>query len=109
MDKILRVSYVYTKKDGEKVKVPEKYIKDRGNPGKGPKLIPPLKKGEFKKIGYDVNKSNLSRHRALNRGVKEYTKNTMIRRLNAISTLLKNTSPKKSEIFKKDMYYVQRL
>lgn len=71
-------------------------------------LIPPLKKGMLKRIGYNVNKSDLSRHRAINKGIKEYSKNTMIRRLNAVSVFLKNSSPKKAKIFKKDMYYVQK-
>ncbi len=100
--KIFRKGFSFKRKDGTLVKVPGKYIIDRGMPGKGPKLIPKLKKGMLSRIGYNVNNGDVSRHRALNKGVEEYSKNTMIKRLNAVSIFLKNTSPKKSEIFRKD-------
>lgn len=106
--KIFRKGFSFTRKDGTLVKVPGKYIIDRGMPGKGPKLIPPLKKGMLSKIGYSVNKGDLSRHRALNKGIEEYGKNTLIKRLNAVSIFLKNTSPKKSEIFRKDTRWVSQ-
>lgn len=106
--KILRSGYKYKRADGTNVSVPDKYIIDRGAPGKGAKVIPKLEPGKLTSIGYNVNKSLLSRHRAVNKGVRKYGYSPMIKRLNAVSVLLKRTSPKKSEKFRNDMEYLQK-
>ena len=93
----------YTTKNGVKVKA--KCIKDQGLPGKGPKLIPKLNEGTLG--NYSTKKSDLSRHRALMKASRQTSPNTVIRKLNAVSILTKNTSPKASKTMKKDMKYVR--
>ncbi len=102
---IKRVSYE-TKKG---VQVPEVCIKDLGKPGKGPKLFPPLTKGTLTKHGYSSDDKKEDRHNALIKAALDYGKNDVIRKLNAVSILVRNTNPKKSEIFHKDMLFVQKL
>ncbi len=100
-DQILRKAYT-TKND---VHVKATCIKDQGLKGKGPKLIPKLESGTLH--NYHYNKSDLSRHRALLKSSRNSDYNTVIRKLNAISILTKNTIPKASKTYKKDMHYVQ--
>ena len=93
----------YKTKKGTKVKA--SCIKDQGLPGKGPKVLPELKKGT---LGlYSTKKTDLSRHRALLKAARNTSKNTVIRKLNAVSILTKNTSPKSSKKVRKDMHYLQ--
>ena len=112
--KILRKAYTrkaYTKKDGTRVaksKVPASCVKDTGKKGKGPELIGKLKQGDLTKHGYKLDKTELARHRAIHKAVKEYGKNSVIRKLNALSILMRNTQPNNSKKLRKDMEYVQK-
>jgi hypothetical protein len=94
----------YTTKNN--VYVPSKCIKDRGLPGKGPKILPKLKQGTLE--GYSTKKSDLSRHRALLKHSREKSKSTVIKKLNAVKILTKNTSPKTSKKIQKDIKYLQK-
>lgn len=98
---ILRDAYI-TKKG---VHVSEVCVKDTGMPGKGQKIIPKLESGTLH--NYHYNKSDLSRHRALLQAARNSDYNAVIRKLNAISILTKNTIPKASKMYIKDMHYVQ--
>ncbi len=103
--KILRKSY--TKKNGTKVK--STCIKDLGLQGKGPIILPKLQQGTLTKFGYSSKNSNIKRRTSLKKAVKKYTKPAVIHKLNAISTLTKNTNPTLSKIYKQDMVFVQSL
>lgn len=72
-----------------------------------PKKIPPLKKGLLTSLGYSTKESATLRHIALNKAIKQYGQGNIVNKLNAVSTLTKNTNPKVSETFKRDMKYVQ--
>ena len=98
---IKRVSYT-TKK---KTYVHEACIKSRGLPGKTglryggkgqPKGIGPLKKGELGKYGYHhLDKlSKTERKLSLKMAVKDMGAPRVVRKLGAIRTYLKNTSPR---------------
>ncbi len=93
----------YTTKN--KVHVKATCIIDRGNPGKGPKILPELKKGTLE--GYHYNNTELSRHRTLLKETRELGKSTVIKKLNAVAILTKNTNKKASNTFKKDLKYIQ--
>lgn len=84
-------------------------IKNRGKPGKGPKLFV-LKKGELGKFGYMnvVHKSMKERHIALMKSLrsKKETPLQLFRRLNALYILNRLTNPKVAGIFKKDRDWV---
>lgn len=78
-------------------------------------LIPPLKRGELTKHGYNVTKSNLARHRALNKATKTSTgkeskKKTLsvLRKLNAVKTLTKKSQPGHSKVYDKDLKWIQK-
>lgn len=117
---IYRVPYTrkaFTNKRGVHVKstrVPGKCIKNRGYPGgkgvlgTGLPGIGPLKKGELSKVGYHVTSKATSRHRALAKAVKKYGPLSTYRKVNAIATYLKRTSPAKSKTFKADRNWVGR-
>jgi hypothetical protein len=83
-------------------------VKDRGLAGKGPQSITPLRKGELKKYGYSFRKSDLERHEALRKAVKEFGVLGVYRKLNAVAKLAVRAVPKASSIFKKDRDWVRR-
>jgi ribosomal protein L14 len=81
----------YTRKDGVIVK-PIYHIK-------GFNIIGPLKKGSLTKYGYSSNSSLQERKLALSKAIKAYGSTTVIRKLNAVCVLNKNTNPRVSRIF----------
>ena len=100
----------YTTRRGVYVK--SRRIKDRGAPGKwasqhGPG-IGPLKEGELSSKGYSVTSSPLSRHRSLKKVVRSLGALSTFRKLNAIATYTKRTSPKKSRQFLSDRNWVKK-
>lgn len=95
----------YTRKDGVKVK--STCIKDRGLKGKGPKLFK-LRKGTLSRHGYTLDKKAADRRKALDKAVKAEGHLAVIRKLNALSILQKNTNPVNSRKFKYDQQWVSR-
>lgn len=102
----------YTRSDGIQVKatyVGPSCIKDRGMKGKGFKLIPKLKKGELTEFGYSLSERLADdRRKGLKKAIKKYGALSVMRKLNAVSTLLKNTSPTKSIRAKADSKWITR-
>jgi hypothetical protein len=94
----------YTTRRG--VKVSATCIEDRGAKGKGPTVIPPLKTGIM--MGYSTYLKESERRKILDALLKTTDYATVIRRLNAIRTLQKRTSPKISKKIGKDMRYLQK-
>jgi hypothetical protein len=100
---IMRKSFL--KKTGAKVK--STCIKDLGLTGKGPIILPKLQQGSLTQFGYSSKNSGVKRHNSLKKAIKKYTKSAVIHKLNAISTLTKNTNPVLSGIYKEDLVWVQ--
>jgi hypothetical protein len=94
----------YVRKDGTRVK--PSCIIDRGNLGKGPKLIGKLRQGTLTKYGYHSTDPLATRHRSLVKAISVYGPTTVILKLNAICILNKNTNPKISKIFCTDKRWV---
>ena len=101
---ILRKAYYrkpYVRSDGTKVKgayVKAVCIPDKGRPGKGPQILPPMKeKGRLKKYGYKLDKLKKDRQAALLKAVKKYGLTSVIREIVYIRTLQKSNKV----IFKK--------
>jgi hypothetical protein len=96
----------YVRSDGVRVKATSFTIKDRGRPGRGPKLFK-LKKGGLSKYGYSTSASLANRHlslsRAISRGVPGVT---LSQRLGALATLLKRTNPVLSKRMRKNQRWV---
>jgi hypothetical protein len=114
-----RKAYVrssYTRSDGTKVKatkvsaakVPPTLIKDRGAPGKGPKLIP-LKNDPRHMDGYHFNQSEADRHAAIRKAVNKYGATWAIRHLNAVRNLQHRTNPANAAKAVQDMAYIRSL
>lgn len=86
-------------------------VKDMGAIGKwhGPtEGIGPLKKGELSSKGYFVKNKPKSRHRSLKKVVRSVGALSTFRKLNAIATYTKRTSPQKSKTFKRDSKWVKK-
>ena len=101
----------YKRKDGTKVKgtyVKPAKIKDLGFPGKGKKVIPPLKKGFLGQFGYKSDLSKAQRYAALKRAMERHDPLSISRKLNAVYVLNKNTNPGKALIFHADQQWVSR-
>src|SRR3990167_6660134 len=89
------------------VYVPSTCIEDRGNPGKGPKLLSGLKEGSLREYGYETGLSLAQRHAALKRAVLAYSPGTVVKKLNAVAVLNKNTNPSLARIFNADKTWVE--
>jgi hypothetical protein len=83
-------------------------IRDLGKPGRGPKLIPPLNAGKLRAYGYSTTIGPTSRRAALRRAMRMYGRNSVLRKLNAVKVLTRNTNPRISAVFGRDLAWVQQ-
>lgn len=96
----------YVRSDGTRVKGTSYTIKNRGKPGRGPKLFT-LKKGGLSQYGYSTSASLKSRHASLSRAISQGVPGlTLSQRLGALATLLKRTNPKLSKRLRKNQTWV---
>ena len=82
-------------------------IKDRGLPGKGKRLFV-LRKGTLGKYGYKTKFTVSQRREALRKAVVGESYATVVRKLNAVATLQRNTNPRVYKILRDDMAWVQK-
>lgn len=107
---IKRVGYEYVKKKSKKaVKVDETCVKDRGKPGKGPKLItmPEYDVGLLSDYGYTLKDKHDDRIKAIKKSLKDHSELKILKHLNALRTLQKSNE----KLFKKldkDLKWVQK-
>ena len=94
----------YMRKDGTRVKA--SCIKDRGLKGKGAKLFT-VRKGGLTKYGYRLDDDKTVRHQALGKARKHMPYAKLIRKLNAIRILHKNTNPTYANKLKQDMKWLK--
>ncbi len=81
-------------------------------PSKAKKSIIKIKnRGSLAKFGYSdiVNKSVEARHRSLRKAIKAYGTTRVIRKLNAVAVLTKNSNRKLSGRFNADKKFVMRI
>jgi hypothetical protein len=83
-------------------------IKDRGLPGKGKRLFT-LKKGELGKYGYSLKQDREKRRVALNKARKELSHATLVRKINALAILMKNTRPDYSRRARADVKWLGKM
>ena len=113
---IRRVAYTRKLKNGKRVRVPAAWIKNVGRAGKGyrdPNGSPgigPLREGELSQFGYTnvVKKSARTRRIALKKAVAKYGSLSVRRKLQAVATYTKRTSPGASKVFKTDIAWIKR-
>lgn len=109
--KHLRKAYsrkAYTRSSGVRVKaarVPSRYITVRGL-GR-PRVIPRLKKGVLEPYNYHTSSGTGDRHRTLVKAAKDKGYAEIIRHLNAIAILMKNSNPEAADIIRDDMRYLK--
>ena len=96
----------YTTKRGTKVS--SRCIRDLGKRGKGPKLIPALNKGKLRAYGYSTSVGPTARRTALKRAMSAYGRNSVLRKLNAVKVLTRNTNPRSSAVFGRDLAWIQK-
>lgn len=101
--KIVREGYV--RKDG--VVVSPTLIEDKGKPGKGPKLLPKLRSGTLTRHGYSSKLPMEERREALAKAVDAEGPTVVIRKLNVVATLNKNTHPHLAKELKADSAWVK--
>ena len=116
---ILREGYTATRKKktilgrllnrGTTYRVKASCIKNKGNPGKGPAVIGPLKQGDLKDVGYDHTDSAEKRHAALSKAVGTYGRLSTLRKLNAIAVLNKNVAPTRANIYRTDRDWIKKI
>lgn len=95
----------YTRKEGTRVKGTTYRMKDRGKPGKGPKLFS-VKKGKL--APYHTNMPAKLRHQILKRKIKKYGALSVFRSLNAQVVFRKREKSRAKEVFKKDRDWVKK-
>lgn len=109
---IIRKSYYrkpYVRADGTRVRgsiVASKKVVEPALPKTRNRVIPKLKKGTLTQHGYSSSSETSTRHRSLGRAVKHYGALSVSKKLNAVATLTKRTSPEKSAVFKADRKWV---
>ena len=102
-------AYTYRRRGG-RTHVQSSMIVNRGQSGKGPKLIPITRPGMLTMFGYSVSKNATARHRALNKAIADGGQKplSVFRRLQAIATLSKRTMPSYSKTYRFDRNYIGR-
>ncbi len=110
---ILREGFRRGSKSGKKVWVPPTCVPAKGKAsktGKKQERLFYLEPGRLAKYGYEeiVGKSDLARHKSLEEAMKLGEKPlSVMRRLNALATLTRNTNPQLSHMFKEDSEWVK--
>ena len=105
---IRRKGYNFKRSNGTRVRVSSSCIKDRGAPGKGPRLIviPKESRGLLEKYGYNLSESFEERIKALKKAMREEKPLTVLRRVNAIRTLQKSNRTNYRKL-DRDMKWIQ--
>lgn len=67
-----------------------------------------LKKGELTKYGYHANNSEMKRHQALHKALRDIKPLSVYRKLNALYVLNKNKDPTISKLYRRDAEWVQK-
>lgn len=101
----------YTTRRGVHVK--SHMVRDMGAPGNWKSKhhesgIGKLTPGELSSKGYAVSKGRITRRRALKKVVRSVGPLSAFRKLNAIATYTKRTSPTKSKTFKTDRNWIKK-
>lgn len=105
----------YTKKTGTKVKA--ECIKDRGLPGKTPESqkIPfknlAFEQDDLGKYGYSdiIHKKASERRESLDDAIRQYGSVPVLRKVNVLEILNRNTNPKLATKFEMDKKWIERM
>jgi len=96
----------YTTKSGKKVQA--SCIRDRGQPGKGPYTLPPIKnKGYLTQFGYKLKDSFEKRKKALDKAIKKYGALAVERHINLVRNYSKSEKANYKK-YTKDLEYAKK-
>lgn len=96
----------YVRSDGTRVKATSYRTKNRGKPGRGPKIFK-LKKGGLSRYGYHIDTPISMRHKMLSKAISRGVSSlTLSRRIGALATLLKRTNPQLSRSLRRNQLWV---
>jgi hypothetical protein len=108
---IERVGYTRKNKKGSKKKysrVEAACVPDKGQPGKGPQILPPLDKEiSLASYGYSTVKSKQSREIALKKASKDIGTLPVLKRTNLIRNYSK-WNPKSYDVLSKDVEFLKK-
>jgi hypothetical protein len=97
-----RKAFTAKRSSGKKVKVAKARVKpstfkisDRGKPGRGPKIVPPLEEGTLGGPGF-FDRSNEEQEQIVFNRAKEMGERKIVGEMRTLQVLLKNTDPQKS-------------
>jgi hypothetical protein len=106
---IERVGYNFKRKTSKKkIMVKSVCIKDKGKPGKGPKLdiLPEKDIGILSNYGYSLHDTHEERVKALKRAMKHNKELKILRHVNALRTLFKSNEKYYNKL-DKDLKWIQ--
>lgn len=96
----------YTKRSGSKIKA--SCIEDRGQPGHGPKTLPPLDKNlSLSRFGYKLDKPEKTRRSSLKKASKKYSTISVLKRVNLIRNYSKSI-PENYDKLSNDVDYLKK-
>ncbi len=97
-----RKAFTAKRGSGKKVKVTKARVRpstfkisDRGKPGRGPKVVPPLEEGALGGPGF-FNRPNDEQEQIVFNRAREVGERKVVGELRAVQVFLKNTDPQKS-------------
>lgn len=90
------------------VRVSPTRVRNTGLPGKGPKILPPMRAGALSVYGYSTSAPDSVRHQALVRAANANTALTVFRRLGLIATYTRRTIPRASRMYIADRNWVKK-
>lgn len=107
---IMRRGYTRTTSSGKRVRVPATCVPDKGLKGRGPRLLPPVRKpGWLGSFGYAVNYKAGVRRAALAKAIKsEGSAVAVLRRLVFIRNYQHRTNPKVAAKLERDYKWIQK-
>lgn len=91
---------------GKTVRVSPHLVVNRGLPGKGPYVLPPMRPGGL--YGWKAASPRTSRHSALTIAMRQGTPLSVFRRLQLLARYLKRTSPKAERTVLSNAAWVRR-
>ena len=90
---------------GKMVRVKSHRIPNRGLPGKGPYVLPPLTPGKL--YGYTVSAPQSSRYASLKNAMRHNSPISVFRRLQVLARYLKRTSPSAQRVILRNSAWVR--
>lgn len=106
-----RRSYTRRSRSGSTVRVPvtsvgPTCVPDFGQPGKGPRVIPPLTANLLRQFGYSASANESQRHSAIDEAIEEYGPLDVYRHLRNIVTL-QRWNPESHDVMLDDVKYIR--